>query len=216
MNTDSTATSPATPRIPLALKLAYSAFMVVLVPYYFVTYGLTNFLWFCDVALIVTLIGIWRESPFLISTQAVAIVLPQIAWIVSFVVQLVTGEPFIGLAGYMFDPTIPLFVRGLSMFHGWMPLLLIWLVVRVGYHPRSWKAQTVLAAVVLTTSFLVLEGPTGLAGNVNKVFGLDDKTPQTFMHPVVWVALLCAVYPMAIYLPSHLIFSKIMPRCAAD
>ncbi len=206
-----TATQSTGNRIPLWLKLLYTAFMLVLVPYYWRAYGPTNFLWFCDVALIVTLIGLWRESPFLISTQAVAIVAPQILWIISFVVELVTGKPFIGLASYMFDDTIPLFVRGLSLFHGWMPLLLLWLVWRVGFDRRAWKAQATIAATVLTTAFLVLDGPTGPAGNVNKVFGLDDAAPQSWMPPAMWVAVLCVLYPLVIYLPSHLVFSRVAP-----
>ena len=31
----------------------------------------------------------------------------------------------LGMAGYMFDPKLPLFVRGLSLFHGWLPFLLL-------------------------------------------------------------------------------------------
>jgi hypothetical protein len=42
----------STERLPLWLKLAYSAFMAVLVPVYWYYYGPTNFLYFCDVALI--------------------------------------------------------------------------------------------------------------------------------------------------------------------
>ncbi len=42
-------------RIPLALKLAYTAFVAVLVPYYWVTYSPWNFLFFCDVALLIAL-----------------------------------------------------------------------------------------------------------------------------------------------------------------
>ena len=38
-------------RVPLGLKLAYTAFMAVLVPVYWRYYGPTNFLYFCDVAL---------------------------------------------------------------------------------------------------------------------------------------------------------------------
>lgn len=197
-------------QIPLWLKVTYTAFMAVLVPYYWQAYGPANFLWFCDVALIVTLIGMWRESPLLISTQAVAIVAPQILWIASFVVELVFGTPFLGLASYMFDEKIPLFVRGLSLFHGWMPLLLLWLVHRVGFDRRAWKLQTVIAACVLTTAFVVLDGPTSLAGNVNKVFGFDDKAPQTLMHPALWVGTLCLIYPLAIYVPSHFVFSRVM------
>ena len=63
--------------VPLWLKLLYSAFVVVLVPYYWWTYGPTNFLYFCDVALLMTVVGIWTESPLLVSMTLVGILLPQ-------------------------------------------------------------------------------------------------------------------------------------------
>ena len=50
-----------TARVPLAVKLAYSAFMALLLPVYWHYYGPTNFLYFCDIALILILIGIWPE-----------------------------------------------------------------------------------------------------------------------------------------------------------
>ena len=62
-----------TQRIPLWLKLVYTAFVAVLVPVYLHYYGWTNFLYFCDVALILTLIGIWIESPLLPSMGAIGI-----------------------------------------------------------------------------------------------------------------------------------------------
>ena len=51
------------PGIPLWFKLAYSAFCAVLVPTYLMAYGPTNFLYFCDVALLTTLAAVWLESP---------------------------------------------------------------------------------------------------------------------------------------------------------
>ena len=56
-------------QIPLWLKLAYSAFVAVLVPYYLHQYGPLNFLWFCDVALLMTMataapsLEKWLASP---------------------------------------------------------------------------------------------------------------------------------------------------------
>jgi hypothetical protein len=64
-------TTSTAPRVPVWLKLAYTAFMAVLVPVYLRNYGPTNFLYFCDVALIITLVGIWIESPLLVSMCAV-------------------------------------------------------------------------------------------------------------------------------------------------
>ena len=70
-----------------ALKLAYTAFMAVLVPVYWYYYGPTNFLYFCDVALFLTLAGIWLESPLLVSMCAVGILAPQILWVRRFLCQ---------------------------------------------------------------------------------------------------------------------------------
>src|SRR6516225_10055611 len=72
MSTTSTPfVAPAARRVPLWLKVAYTAFMAVLVPVYLRNYKPSNFLYFCDVALIITLVGIWIESPFLVSMCAV-------------------------------------------------------------------------------------------------------------------------------------------------
>jgi hypothetical protein len=64
-------------RIPLWLKLAYTAFVGMMVPVYWRTYGPTNFLYFCDVAVFLTLAGLWTGNASLVSTAAVGIVLPQ-------------------------------------------------------------------------------------------------------------------------------------------
>lgn len=107
----------ATRRIPLWLKLTYTAFMAVLVPVYLRNYGPTNFLYFCDVALIITLIGIWIESPLLVSMCAVGIIASQTLWVIDFLSNLI-GHPLTGLTDYMFMADHSLFLRGLSLFHG--------------------------------------------------------------------------------------------------
>jgi hypothetical protein len=53
--------------------MAGAVFLAVLLPIYLKTYGPTNFLWFCDAALILTVIGMWLESSLLISMCAVGI-----------------------------------------------------------------------------------------------------------------------------------------------
>src|SRR4051812_29022061 len=113
-------------RIPITVKSLYTAFVAVLVPYYWTTYGPWNFLFFCDVALLLSLAAIWLESPLLASVVAVGITLPQFLWVFDFVTQ---GR-VVGMTSYMFDPTISLFARGLSLFHGWLPFLALWMVSR--------------------------------------------------------------------------------------
>jgi hypothetical protein len=201
-------------RIPLTVKVLYSLFLAVLIPYYWVQYTPVNFLWFCDVALLFTFFALWRENALLAGTQAVAITLPQLLWVVDFAIALATGVSVIGLSGYMLDGGIPLFVRGLSLFHGWLPFLLLWLVYRLGYDRRSLAIQSVLCGIVLVFSYLLTPGPFGPAENVNKVYGPNDKEPQTWMSPWLWVALLMAAYPICIYLPTHLVFCWLFRRPA--
>ena len=83
-------------RIPLWVKCLYTGYMVVLIPVYWKTYGPTNFLYFCDIALIMTLFALWRESALLISAAAVGIVLPQAIWAIDFIATGI-GWPLSGL-----------------------------------------------------------------------------------------------------------------------
>src|SRR6185503_10820605 len=116
-------TAEASNRIPLWLKLALTAFMLVLVPVYWHYYGPTNFLYFCDAALFVTLVGIWIESPLLISMAAVGILAPQALWVLDFVLNIF-GVSALGMTDYMFKHENSRLLRGLSLFHGWLPFLL--------------------------------------------------------------------------------------------
>jgi hypothetical protein len=108
-------------RIPVWVKCLYSAFVGAVVPLYWMTYGPWNFLYFCDVALLVTAAALWVESPLLVSMQAVAIVAPQLLWVVDLLFRAVGGVAISGVTGYMLDPNIPLYLRALSLYHGWLP-----------------------------------------------------------------------------------------------
>jgi hypothetical protein len=107
--------APNPRQIPLAIKLAFTAFMAVLVPVYWKQYGPTNFLYFCDLALFITLAAMWLENRLLASMAAVGIILPQmLLWCGDFAAHLV-GLKFIGMTDYMFDTHRSLFLRGLSL-----------------------------------------------------------------------------------------------------
>lgn len=202
--------------IPLWLKLAYTAFMAVLIPVYWYHYGPTNFLYFCDIALVFTLFGIWRESPLLLSLPAVGILMPQALWCLDFAAQF-CGFKMTGMTAYMVDETKPLFLRSLSLFHGWLPFLLAWLVFRLGYDRRALKGWTVVASASCLVAYFwlpkagaILSDP-NLPRNVNYVFGMDDAHPQTWMSPelylVTWLALLIFV----VFVPTHFVLKKICP-----
>ena len=202
-------------RVPTWVKLAYSAFVVLLVPFYWVTYSPWNFLYFCDLALLITGVAIWIESSLLVSMQAVAITAPQMLWVLDLLCRLVVGVHVTGVTSYMLDSSIPLFLRGLSLFHGWLPFFLLWLLSRLGYDPRALVRQAVVAIIVLFISYSFAPAPPPSAShphwavNINYVYGLDDAHPQTRMAPHLWVLFLMAFNVIALYVPTHLVLRRV-------
>lgn len=192
--------------IPLALKITYALFVCVLVPLYWRYWGPANFLWFSDIALFVTLIALWLESPLLASMQAISVLLPDAVWSVDLVVRLSVRKDVTGITKYMFRRDIPVAVRGLSLFHVWLPPLLLWAVFRLGYDGRAWLAQSCLASVVLIICYF----GTDPSANINWVFGPFGKA-QTKLPRPVYLALLMAFFALCIYLPAHLILMAAMP-----
>ncbi len=202
-------------RIPLAIKIVYTAFVCVLVPYYWRAYGPTNFLYFCDVALLMTLVAIWTENALLASMPAVGILLPQAFWCVDFLSGVFGYHP-IGLTGYMFNPRLSLFTRGLSFFHFWLPFVVGWLVWRLGYDRRALPGWTLLAWTLMLVSYFFLPGPPAPAAtpnlpvNIDYVFGFSDAEPQHWMPAWAYLATLLVLMPLVIFLPTHLALKKWM------
>lgn len=200
-------------RIPLWLKCAYTVFFAVLVPYYWHAYGPTNFLYFCDMSLFFTLGAIWLESPLLASMPAVGILLPQALWMADFLVELL-GFHLTGMTGYMFDGGVPLFTRSLSLFHFWLPILLVWLMWRLGYDRRAFWAWTGLAWGLVLVCYFFMPAPTEPYDpqrpvNINYVYGFSDTHPQTWLPQKMYVTLMLVVLPVCIFLPTHVILSRL-------
>lgn len=204
-------------KLSWGLKIGFTAFMAVLVPCYWVLYGPTNFLYFCDVALFLTLLAVWTEKPLWASMGAVGILLPQAFWMLDFI-STALGFPLFGLTNYMFDASKPLFTRGLSFFHFWLPILLIYLLKKLGYDRRALLAWTGLALVVLCVGYFWLPAPPAppdrphLPVNVNYVYGLSDDKPQTWMSPGAYFLLVLSVLPVAVYAPTHLVLRRLFGR----
>ena len=204
-------------RIPLWLKLAYTGFMAVLIPVYWSNYGPTNFLYFCDVALFLALAGIWTENRLLISLPAVGILLPQALWVVDFAAHF-AGLKVTGMTDYMFDSQRSLFLRGLSLFHGWLPFLLLFMVTRVGYDRRAWKGWTAIGwSLCLVCYFLMPPAGAALANpkipvNINYVFGFDDARPQSWMPAPAYLALWMALLVSVVYTPTHWVLNRFFRR----
>jgi len=187
------------PLIPLWLKIAYSVYVAVTLPIYYKKYGPANFLWFSDIALVATVAALWLESPILASMMAIAILIPELIWNIGFFSGLVTGKPALGLANYMFDEEKPLYLRALSLFHIFLPPLLLWLIYRLGYDEGALLAQSVVALVVLPVCYCF----TNRNDNINWVFGTGAIAQQK-IPPMLHLLLMMIAFPLLIYLPTHL------------
>src|SRR5690606_27615212 len=172
------------------------------------------FLYFCDIALFLTVLAMWRESSLMATAGAVGIVLPQLLWMLDFLGSAL-GLPLTGMTAYMFDAQIDGFARFLSFFHFWLPLLLLWLVWRLGFHRRGLHLWLALAWPAMLISYFFLPAPPAplsqpaLPVNVNYVFGLSDAAPQTWMPAELYFCLLLVVLPVFIWWPT----AWILQRC---
>jgi hypothetical protein len=188
--------------IPLWLKIAYTLFLCVLVPAYWrlAEAGPRNFLWFSDIALLATGVALWLENSLIVSTMAVGVLLPEIFWNVGFFVRLATGRSITRLTEYMFESWRPLFSRLLSLFHIFLPPLLIWLVARLGYDERALLAMTVLSTIVFPVTYAV----TKPEHNINWVHAWSGKRPWG-LSPLQYLALLMVAYPVVVFVPTHFV-----------
>ena len=192
--------------IPFSINVLYTLFVGVLVPLYWRHYGPANFLWFSDIALFIGLAALWLESPLLASMQAVSVLLLELLWNIEFLVGLIAGKQILGMAGYMFKADKPLWLRGLSLFHVPLPMILLWQVCCFGYDPRAWIAQTCVFWLVMPVCFFFTQP----AENINWAFGPGNQ-PQQAMPALVYRILLLIGVPLVIYFPTHVLLRALVP-----
>jgi hypothetical protein len=199
--------SPNQRSVPLFVKIAYTLWMAVWAPVYWVHNGPANFLWICDFANFVTLPAIWRESRLLLSSQLVGIAAIQLIWSADYFGRLLLGRPTLGATEYMFDPASPLWLRGLSLFHLWMTPLLYWLCRRLGYDRRGVWLQTAFTALLLALSLLAASPDK----NLNWMwapFGIR----QRWLPPALFAGVATLILACVVYLPTDWLLRRGLPR----
>lgn len=187
-------------RLPFWLKLVFTLWILIWAPAYAWKLGWQNFLWLCDLASFLILIGLWIESRLLISAQLLAVFVVGVFWTVDVGTALLTGVHPIGGTEYMFNAEMPLFFRLLSLFHLILPLIALYAACKLGYDRRGLWLQIALTWIVLPLS-LVLTDP---ERNINWVQGPFGQ-PQDSLDPLVYLLGLMIGWPIVLYLPTHLL-----------
>ncbi|MFU8820541.1 MAG: membrane-associated protein [Gammaproteobacteria bacterium] len=183
--------------IPQWFKIAYTLVVLAFIVIYWQRYGPRNFLWFSDVAFIGAVPAMWLESALISGVLACMALLPEVFWNVDYGLRLLLRRRITGLTEYMFDPGIPRWLRGVSLFHVPLPLVLVWLVAAYGYPEVSLAVTAGTAAVVLALSYLL----SSREKNINWVFGLGR-----FKHRLpapVYLGLLYLGMVFLGFLPTH-------------
>ena len=185
--------------IPLWFKLAYSAFVLYVMVVWWKNYGWKNFLWFSDIAFIGAVPAMWLESAPLASVLTVAVLVPELLWNFDYAGRLLLRRRITGLTDYMFEPERPLLLRGLSLFHVPLPLVLLWMIAAYGYDAKvGLPGAILLAAVVLPWSRWVSTPDK----NINWTHGLGRE--QSRLPGWVYVPALYAGFVVLVFVPTDL------------
>jgi hypothetical protein len=190
--------APQAVSFPLWLKITAILFLCIFIPAHWHYSGPANFLWLSDIGLFGAVLALLRGSRLLASMMLLATLLPDgLAWDLDFIVAWVTGWHPLNATLYMFDAGVPFLIRALSVFHPLVPILLIWMVSRLGYDTRALLAQSLLTAVLFPLSYLL----TDPERNINWVYGPGQA--QSLVPGWLYLLLMILIVPVMFYLPVH-------------
>lgn len=168
-------------------------------------WGASTFLFLCDIAVILTCIGLFTGSALLISSQTVSSIVIDTAWLLDIATKLIFNRHLIGGTDYFFDPNYPLWVRLMSCFHVVLPFVLIAALRRTGYDRRALKLQIAIAAVAIIASRFA-----SAARNIN--FAHADPFLHRQLGPApVHVAAVLVGLTVLIYIPTHIALARLFP-----
>jgi hypothetical protein len=112
--------------------------------------------------------------------------------------RMIVGQHLIGGTEYMFEASQPLWLRAMSLFHLFVPVLLVWAICRLGYDKRGWKLESVIVWLILPLSF-VAAAPEKNLNWLWSPFGIE----QTLISPGHYLLFCMFAYPAILFWPTH-------------
>ena len=180
------------------VRVVYSFFITIFIPVYWKELGLVNFLWCCDITLFALLVALWTKNNLLVSIGTICSLPLTILWNIDFFSILIFNHSIFKIAHYMFYDFVPLYVRGLSLFHVWLPPLLIWLLYRWNYNRKAFIWSSFLTWIVIPITYLVTEPER----NINCVHSFI-KAGQNILPEWMLLIIFMTVLPIFVYYPMH-------------
>ncbi len=180
------------------------AWLAIYLPSYALAYGWANFLFLCNLGVLITALALWTGSARWLSAQALSALPIGAVWAVDYIAGIAVGHSPFGFTAYMWEARYPLFTRALSLYHVAWPLLLLFLLSRTGYDRRGWRLQALVAAIVIPLSRLV----TDPAENVNFAFAAPLFGRQ-LGSPALHLAILIVATTVGLYGPVHRLLDRV-------
>jgi hypothetical protein len=181
-------------------------FLAVWFPTYWVFWGWRNFLQLCDVAVFLTVLGLWRGNALVLSSQLAGTLIVNLLWALDVAARLFADRHLIGGTEYMWNSTYPLSVRLLSLFHLVLSPLLFYAVCRTGYDRRAFAFESAIAVVILILSRLA-----ALPGTNPNFVVVSPFSGHPIGSAILHLAIVVAVQILVLTLPVHLILKRTLP-----
>jgi len=199
-------TAPSPNSLPAWTRWAAGLWLAVWAPVYWRVWGPSSFLFLCDLAVLLTCIGIIGNNALLLSSQAISSLVVDTAWAIDIFWKLAFGWHLIGGTEYFFDPHYPLAVRLMSTFHVALPVVLLMSLRRTGYDPRALRLQSGIAVLALIASRVA-----GPQKNINFAFA-DPFFRRSWGPAPVHLAVILLPLIVLIYVPTHIALAHFFRR----
>jgi hypothetical protein len=173
-------------------------------------WGASTFLFLCDIAVILTCLGLFAGNALLLSSQAVSSIVIDTVWLVDIAAKLVFDRHVVGGTDYFFDPNYPLWVRLMSCFHVVLPFVLLAALRRTGYDRRALPLQFAIALVAMIASRFAAP-----ARNINFVY-IDPILHRQWGPAPIHVAAMLVGMTVVIYVPTHFVLSRLFASPAKE
>ena len=192
-------------RFPGWVRWGAIVWLAFWIPVYWRAWGAANFVHLCDIAVILTCIGLWTNNALLISSQAVSALVVDVMWSLDAISAAALGRHIFGGTEYLFDPSHALWVRMISLYHVAIVAVLLWALSRAGYDRRGWALQAwIVAAAFVAARF------TPAVQNINFAYQLP-VVDKPFGAAPLHVAASVAFMIFVVYWPTHRALRKIFP-----
>ena len=195
-------------RFPL-LRWAALAWLAVWLPFYAQAYGAWHFLFLCNLGVLLTVAGIVFDRPLLLSSQLLMAPLIAALFALDLGARLATGQFLHAGTAFLWDDSLPLAVRLLSLYHLAWPLVLAWCVLRAGYDRRAFALQCLLGVVAVAAGLWLAPA----SENLNYVAHWPGSA-EPHARPVLLSALSLAALAAVAWWPLHRWLSQRFPAPA--